>query len=140
MIEPRTVNHIGIAVRDIDAHRDYYTRVLGARFEGEEIVSDQKVRVAFFSIGSEAHPVRLELLEPTEESSPVAKFIDKRGEGMHHIAYTVDSIQARIDALKAEGIRMIDETPRRGAHDAKIAFLHPGASAGVLTELCEPSR
>jgi methylmalonyl-CoA/ethylmalonyl-CoA epimerase len=140
MIEPRAVNHIGIAVRDIDAHRDYYTRVLGARYEGEEVVSDQKVRVAFFSVGSQEHPVRLELLEPTDPTSPVAKFIEKRGEGMHHIAYTVNDIQARIDALKSEGVRMIDETPRGGAHNTKIAFLHPGASAGVLTELCEPAH
>lgn len=140
MIEPKAVNHIGIAVRDIDAHRDYYTRVLGARYEGEEVVADQKVRVAFFSVGSKEQPVRLELLEPTDAASPVAKFIEKRGEGMHHIAYTVDDIQARIDSLKSGGVRMIDETPRGGAHNTKIAFLHPGASAGVLTELCEPSH
>jgi methylmalonyl-CoA/ethylmalonyl-CoA epimerase len=140
MIHPQAVNHIGIAVRDIDAHRDYYTRILGARYEGEETVTDQKVRVAFYSIGPESHPVRLELLEPTDPSSPVAKFIEKRGEGMHHIAYTVGGIQERLDELKREGVRLIDETPRGGAHNTQIAFLHPAASAGVLTELCEPAH
>lgn len=138
MISPQAVNHIGIAVRDIDAHHDYYTRVLGARYEGEEIVADQKVRVAFYSVGHDSAPVRLELLEPTDPSSPVAKFIEKRGEGMHHIAYTVSDIQARLDALKAGGVRLVDDVPRDGAHGTRIAFVHPAASAGVLTELCEP--
>jgi methylmalonyl-CoA/ethylmalonyl-CoA epimerase len=140
MIHPEAVNHIGIAVREIEAHRDYYVRVLGARYEGEEVVADQKVRVAFFSVGPESSPVRLELLEPTDPSSPVARFIEKRGEGMHHIAYTVDGIQERLDELKREGVRLIDESPRDGAHNTRIAFLHPAASAGVLTELCEPSH
>lgn len=138
MIQPKAINHIGIAVRSIEAHRPYYENILGAQFEGIEEVADQKVRVAFFSIGPEGHTVRLELLEPTSPDSTVAQFIEKRGEGMHHIAYTVDDIQQRLDALKANGVRLIDETPRPGAHHTQIAFLHPKSSAGVLTELCEP--
>ena len=138
MIQPTAVNHIGIAVRSLDDHRAYYEDVLGARFEGVEEVPDQKVRVAFYSVGPEGHAVRLELLEPTADDSPVAAFIERRGEGMHHIAYTVDDVRARLDALKAEGVRLIDEAPRPGAHHTDIAFLHPKSSAGVLTELCQP--
>lgn len=138
MIEPRAINHIGIAVRSIDAHKAFYEETLGARFEGVEEVADQQVRVAFYAVGPEGYTVRLELLEPTSETSPVARFIEKRGEGMHHIAYTVDGIEDRLAQLKEGGIRLIDETPRRGAHNTDIAFLHPRDSAGVLTELCEP--
>ncbi|MGE3820172.1 MAG: methylmalonyl-CoA epimerase, partial [Isosphaeraceae bacterium] len=108
---------------------------LGAVFEGVEEVADQKVRVGFFLIGD----VRLELLEPSDPSSTIAAFLEKRGEGLHHVAYTVASIEDRISELKAAGIRMIDETPRPGAHRQRIAFLHPKSSHGVLTELCEPA-
>jgi len=137
MIEPRAINHIGIAVASIDASRAFYENTLGARFDGIEEVADQKVRVAFFLVGPAGHEVRLELLEPTSTDSPVAKFIEKRGEGLHHIAYTVDDIQRRLAALKDGGVRLIDETPRMGAHNTQIAFLHPRSSGGVLTELCE---
>jgi methylmalonyl-CoA/ethylmalonyl-CoA epimerase len=139
MIQARGVNHIGIAVKSIDAQRDYYEHVLGARFEGVQVVADQKVRVAFFALGPVDNPVRLELLEPTSPDSTIAQFIDKRGEGMHHIAYTVDDLAARLDALRSASVRLIDEKPRRGAHDAAIAFLHPKSSMGVLTELCQPA-
>lgn len=139
MIQARGVNHIGIAVKSIDAQRDFYERVLGARFEGVQVVADQKVRVAFFALGPADYPVRLELLEPTSADSTIAQFIDKRGEGMHHIAYTVDDLASRLDALRSASVRLIDETPRRGAHDAAIAFLHPKSSMGVLTELCQPA-
>lgn len=139
MIDARAVNHLGIAVRSIDAHRDFYETTLGARFEGTEEVPDQKVRVAFFSVGPAGAAVRLELLEPTSDDSPVARFIEARGEGLHHVAYTVDDIGARLDALKAGGVRLIDEAPRTGAHRTQIAFLHPKSSGGVLTELCEPT-
>lgn len=138
MIEPRAINHIGIAVRSIEAQRPFYEQTLGARFEGIEDVPDQKVRVAFFSVGPEGHAVRLELLEPTSPDSTVAQFIEKRGEGLHHVAYTVDDIEARLDALRRGGVRLIDETPRPGAHHTRIAFLHPKSSGGVLTELCQP--
>jgi methylmalonyl-CoA/ethylmalonyl-CoA epimerase len=134
MTPPRAVNHIGIAVRSIDAQRSYYEGILGAAFEGFEVVADQKVRVAFFRFGD----VRFELLEPTDPSSPVAAFLEKRGEGLHHVALTVEGIEERIAELKGAGVRMIDEVPRPGAHHTRIAFLHPKSTFGVLTELCEP--
>ena len=99
-----------------------------------EEVADQGVKVAFYRIGPEEGAVRLELLEPTRDDSPIARFLERRGEGLHHVAYTVDDIQARLDALKAGGVRLLDETPRPGAHHTQIAFLHPRSSAGVLTE------
>ncbi len=134
--QAKAVNHIGIAVKSIDDHRAFYEESLGAEFEGVETVADQKVKVAFFKVGE----VRLELLEPTDPTSTVAQFIEKRGEGLHHVAYTVDGLQARLDALKATGVRLIDEKPRAGAHHTQIAFLHPKSSKGVLTELCEPQK
>ncbi len=100
---------------------------LGLEFENVEDVPSQKVRVAFFRAGD----MRIELLEPTSDDSPVAKFIEKRGEGLHHVAYTVDDIQARIAELRDSGLRMIDETPRPGAHHMQIAFVHPKSSFGV---------
>jgi methylmalonyl-CoA/ethylmalonyl-CoA epimerase len=138
MINAMAVNHIGIAVRSIADQRDFYERILGGRFEGEEVVEDQKVRVAFFAIGDAENPVRLELLEPTTDDSPVASFIEKRGEGVHHIAYTVSDIDERIRELRESGVRMIDESARQGAHNAQIAFIHPSDTGRVLTELCEP--
>jgi methylmalonyl-CoA/ethylmalonyl-CoA epimerase len=139
MIEAKAINHIGIAVRSLDEHRAFYEDTLGATFEGIEEVPDQKVRVGFYLIGPADHAVRLELLEPTSDDSPIAGFLEKRGEGLHHVAYTVSNIQQRIDALQAGGVRMIDQTPRGGAHHTQIAFLHPKSSKGVLTELCEPA-
>lgn len=128
------INHLGIAVHSIEDQRSYYVETLGATFEGTETVADQQVRVGFFRVGD----VRLELLEPTHDSSPVAKFLEKRGEGLHHVAYTVADLQARIAELQAEGIRMIDTEPRPGAHHTRIAFAHPKSTHGVLTELTEP--
>lgn len=130
----KAVNHIGIAVPSIEEQRAFYEDQLGAVFEGTETVADQKVKVGFFRVGD----VRLELLEPTDEESPVAKFLEKRGPGLHHVAYTVENLEERISELKNDGIRMIDETPRNGAHHTRIAFLHPKSTHGVLTELCEP--
>ena len=135
MTPVKSINHIGIAVRSIDAQRPFYEGVLGAVFEGTEVVPDQKVRVGFFRIGG----VRLELLEPTDPASTVAAFLDKRGEGLHHVALTVAGIEDRIAELKRSGVRMIDEAPRPGAHHMRIAFLHPKSTFGVLTELCEPA-
>lgn len=129
------VNHIGIAVRSIEAQRSFYEGVLGGIFEGIEEVPNQKVRVAFFRVGD----VRLELLEPTDPASTVAAFLEKRGEGLHHVAFTVEDIEERIAELKRAGLRMIDETPRPGAHHMQIAFIHPKNTFGVLTELCEPA-
>jgi methylmalonyl-CoA/ethylmalonyl-CoA epimerase len=129
----KSLNHVGVAVRSIEQQKDYYEQQLGAQFECIEEVPSQKVRVAFFRIND----VRLELLEPTDPSSPVAAFLDKRGEGLHHLAFTVDDIKARIAELKQSGLRMIDEAPRPGAHRMQIAFIHPKSTFGVLTELCE---
>ena len=103
-------------------------------FEGTEVVAEQKVKVAFFAVGES----RIELLEPTADDSPVAKFLEKNGPGVHHVAYEVADLEQRLAALKAEGVRLIDESPRTGAHSTRIAFMHPKASGGVLTELCEP--
>jgi methylmalonyl-CoA/ethylmalonyl-CoA epimerase len=131
----KAVNHIGIAVRSIDTQRAFYEGTLGAVFEGVEVVPDQKVRVGFFRIGD----VRLELLEPTEPASTVAAFLEKRGEGLHHVAFTVEGIEARLAELKRSGVRLIDDVPRPGAHHMRIAFVHPKSTFGVLTELCEPA-
>jgi len=135
----KAINHIGIAVSSIDEQRPFYERI-GAVYEGQEVVADQKVKVAFFKVGAPGSEVRLELLEPTDPSSTVAGFIEKRGQGLHHVAYTVDDIEARIAELQNEVRRMIDTTPRDGAHQTKIAFLHPKSSGGVLTELCQPTH
>jgi methylmalonyl-CoA/ethylmalonyl-CoA epimerase len=135
MTPVKAVNHIGIAVRSINAQRAFYEGTLGALFEGVEEVADQKVRVGFFKVGD----VRFELLEPTDPSSTVAAFLEKRGEGLHHVALTVEGIEARIAELKQAGVRMIDDKPRPGAHHMQIAFLHPKSTFGVLTELCEPA-
>ena len=138
MIGARAINHIGIAVRSIANQREFYEQVLGARYDGVEEVPSQKVRVAFFLVGPPGAEVRLELLEPTSPDSPVAGFLEKRGEGIHHLAYTVDGIDAILKKLKDSGLRLIDEQARVGAHHSRIAFLHPRASGGVLTEICEP--
>ena len=135
MTPVKAVNHIGIAVRSIDAQRPFYEGTLGALFEGTETVPDQKVRVGFFRVGD----VRLELLEPTDPSSTVTAFLEKRGEGLHHVAFTVAGLEQRIAELKQAGVRMIDDAPRPGAHHMRIAFLHPRSTFGVLTELCEPA-
>ena len=129
----KKINHIGIAVKSIDSHIPLYQEVLGMKFEGTEVVAEQKVKVAFFSVGES----RIELLEPTSPDSPVARFMEKNGEGIHHIAYEVDDLAAALDRLRRENIRLIDETPRCGAHGTRIAFLHPKATGGVLTELCQ---
>ena len=117
----RKINHIGIAVNNIQDFVTLYRDVLGLKYSGEEVVEEQKVKVAFFDIGES----RIELLEPTSPESPVAKFIEKRGEGMHHIAVSSDDVEKDIAAMKDKGIKMIDEVPRTGAHGTKIAFIHP---------------
>ncbi len=130
------ISHIGIAVTNIEEATPFYREVLGMEFEGTEVVAEQKVKVAFFAIGES----RIELLEPTAADSPVAKFLEKNGPGVHHIAYEVADLKQRLEQLKAEGVRLIDESPRMGAHKTQIAFMHPKASGGVLTELCQPSE
>lgn len=133
-IAVKALNHVGIAGRSIADHRPFYEGTLGAIYEGTQAIPDQRVNAAFFRVGD----VRLELLEPDAPDSPLAQFIEKRGEGLHHLAYTVANLQDRLDQLKAEGVRLIDDRPRLGAHHTQIAFMHPKACHGVLTELCEP--
>ena len=127
------IDHIGIAVKNLKETLEFYEEVLGIKSVGTEVVEEQKVRVAFLPTGD----TEIELLESTEEDGPIAKFIEKRGEGIQHIAYRVDNIEKSIEELKEKGLRMIDEKPRYGAGGARIAFLHPKSTFGVLIELCE---
>lgn len=133
---PKKISHIGVAVTSIEEAVPFYRDTLGMEFEGTEVVADQKVKVAFFVIGES----RIELLEPTSADSPVAKFLEKNGPGVHHIAYEVDDLEGQLESLKSRDVRLIDAVPRGGAHGTRIAFLHPKASGGVLTELCEPGQ
>ena len=127
------INHIGIAVKNLENSIPLYRDQLGMEFEGTEEVAEQRVRVAFLKIGES----RIELLEPTSPDSPVAKFLEKNGEGIHHMAYEVADIEQALAELKQKEVRLIDEKPRRGAHGSLIAFLHPKATGGVLTEICQ---
>jgi methylmalonyl-CoA/ethylmalonyl-CoA epimerase len=127
------IAHIGIAVRDLDEQITYYQEVLGLRLVRQEEVLDQKIRVAFFACGE----TTIELLYPLSADSPVAKFIEKRGEGIHHIAYAVNGIDATLKHMEDRGVVLIDKAPRPGAHGKRIAFIHPRSTFGVLTELCE---
>jgi methylmalonyl-CoA/ethylmalonyl-CoA epimerase len=129
----KKIDHIGIAVKDIDETAKFYRDMMGMKFLGIEEVADQKVKVAFFEIG-ETH---IELVCPTSPESAVAKHLEKKGEGIHHICYATDDIVAELQRLKDEGARLVDEVPRTGAHGAKIAFIHPKTSKGVLTELSQ---
>lgn len=129
----KKLDHVGIAVKDLQATLKFYEETLGLKSAGIEVVEEQKVRVAFLPIGD----TEVELLESTEEDGPIAKFIAKNGEGIQHMAYRVDDIEAAIAEMKEKGIRMIDEKPRYGAGGAKIAFCHPKSTSGVLVELCQ---
>jgi methylmalonyl-CoA epimerase len=127
------IDHIGIAVNDIDSALEFYRDQLGLSVGGFEEVPEQKVKVAFMQIGES----RFELLQSTDPEGPVAKFIEKRGEGIQHIAIGVDDIEATLAELKAKGARLIDEQPRIGAGGAKIAFVHPKSTRGMLLEICQ---
>ena len=127
------INHIGIAVKSLEESIPFYRDQLSMPFSGIEEVAEQKVRVAMLQIGES----KIELLEPTSDDSPVARFIEKNGPGIHHLAYEVEDIEAAIARMVACGARMIDEQPRPGAHGTRIAFVHPKSSNGVLTELCQ---
>ncbi|KGG80620.1 methylmalonyl-CoA epimerase [Caloranaerobacter azorensis H53214] len=129
----KKVDHIGIAVKNLEETLKFYKEVLGLELNGIEIVEEQKVKVAFLPIGD----TEIELLESTDKEGPIAKYIEKKGEGIQHIAYRVDDIEKAIEEMKSKGIRMIDEKPRYGAGGAKIAFLHPKSTYGVLIELCQ---
>lgn len=126
------IDHIGIAVKNLEESLKFY-ELLGLKAQGTEIVEEQKVKVAFLPVGDS----EIELLESTEEDGPIAKFIEKKGEGIQHIALRVENIEDAIEEMKSKGIRMIDETPRYGAGGAKIAFCHPKSTNGVLLELTE---
>ena len=127
------IDHLGIAVSSIDARKNFWTDVLGLTLEGTETIHEQKVTTAFLPVGQS----EVELLESTSQDGPVAKYIEKRGEGIQHVAFRVENIEDALAELKAKGIALIDQTPRIGAGGAKIAFLHPKATSGVLLELCE---
>ncbi len=127
------INHLGIATKDIEETLKFWSDALGLVNVHTEIVEDQKVRVAMLPMGES----RIELLEPTSKDSPISKFLEKRGGGIHHIAVEVDDIEASLAQLKSHGMRLIDETPRIGAEGCLVAFVHPAASGGVLLELVQ---
>ncbi|WP_209811573.1 methylmalonyl-CoA epimerase [Ammoniphilus resinae] len=134
MTPPKKISHVGIAVKNLEETLPFYTDVLGLTLEGYETVESEMVRVAFLTIGE----TRLELLEATSSESPIAKFIEKKGEGIHHIAFQIEEISDQLQTLKSQEIRLIHEVPKDGAHHSLVAFLHPKSSHGVLVELCEP--
>lgn len=127
------LDHVGIAVESLDEALKLYTGLLGLELKGTEVVEEQKVRTAFLPLGD----TELELLESTDPEGPIGKFIANKGQGVQHLAFRVDDIDAALAELKAVGMRLIDEEPRYGAGGARIAFLHPKATGGVLVELCE---
>lgn len=127
------INHIGIAVTSIDESLPFYRDNLGMACVGVEEVAEQKVKVVMLMVGES----KIELLEPTAPDSPVAKFLEKNGPGIHHLAYQVDDLRAALQQLESAGVRLIDREPRHGAHGTLIAFVHPKSSGGVLTELCQ---
>jgi methylmalonyl-CoA/ethylmalonyl-CoA epimerase len=127
------IEHIGIAVKSLDESIKFYEEVLGLKCYAIEEVADQNVKTAFFQIGQS----KIELLESTDPEGPIGKFIEKRGEGIHHIAYAAKDLTSSLNHLNNQGIKLIDEKPRKGAEGLNIAFLHPKSTFGVLTELCE---
>lgn len=129
----RNVDHIGIAVSSLESVVTFYKDTLGLQLHGFEEVPEQKVRVAMFPVGD----ANLEFLEPTSPESPIAKFIEKKGQGIHHIALHVEDLEAKLADLKSHGVRLIDEKPREGAGGKKIAFVHPASTGGILLELCQ---
>ncbi len=132
-MRPTRIEHIGIAVISLSDAIPFYEKVLGLKCYNIEEVADQKVKTAFFMVGQ----TKIELLESTDPEGPIGKFIEKRGEGIHHIAYAVENIEERLKEAEAAGVRLIDAAPRQGAEGLSIAFLHPKSTFGVLTEFCE---
>jgi methylmalonyl-CoA/ethylmalonyl-CoA epimerase len=129
----KRIAHLGIAVKDLEAPKKLYTDNLNLDSLGDEVVEGQKVKVSFIKVGES----NLELLLPTAADSPVAKFLENKGEGFHHLALEVEDIHVAVEELKAAGVRLIDEKPREGAHGALVAFIHPKATFGLLVELCQ---
>lgn len=136
MILMNNVDHIGIAVKSIDKSIQYYIETLGLKLLAIEEVVSQNVRVAFIDAGN----IKLELLEPLSIEGPIAKFLEKRGEGVHHIAFGVTDIRTRMAELEEKGVQLLQDEPKPGAGGAEVAFLHPKSSFGVLYELCEKSN
>jgi methylmalonyl-CoA/ethylmalonyl-CoA epimerase len=132
----KKIAHIGIAVENIEEQIVWYRDILGFSVVGYEDVPDQKVRVVILAVGE----IHVELLQPTSPDSPIAKYLEKKGSGIHHIAYEVDDIKEAIAYFTEKKIQMIDKSPRSGAHDKQIAFVHPKSTCGVLTELCAHAR
>jgi methylmalonyl-CoA epimerase len=126
---PSKIKHIGIAVSDLEDAKRFYERSLGLRVEREETLGEMKI--AFIPVGE----VNLELIQSTTDDGVIAKFIAKKGEGVHHIAYEVEDVTAELEALKSQGVKLVDEKPRKGAHGTEVAFVHPKSAHGVLTEL-----
>ena len=127
------IEHIGIAVKNLEESIKYYENILGLKCYSIEEVKEQKVKTAFFMVGQ----TKIELLETTDSEGPIGKFIEKKGEGIHHLAFAVKGIESALSEAELKGILLIDKTPRKGAEGLDIAFLHPKSTAGVLTELCE---
>jgi len=132
----KRIAHLGIAVKDLDAPKKLYGQNLSLELKGEEVVEAQKVKVSFIKVGEAS----LELLLPTAADSPVAKFLENKGEGFHHLALEVEDIESAVAELKAAGVKLIDEKPREGAHGSKVAFLHPKATFGLLVELVQSAH
>lgn len=135
-IKPKYIEHIGIAVRNLEESIAYYENVFGLSCYAIEEVADQKVKTAFFKVGQ----TKIELLESTDPNGPIGKFIEKKGEGVHHLAFAVDDIEQKLTELDQKGIQLIDQDPRNGAEGLSIAFLHPKSTHGVLTEICEDKQ
>jgi methylmalonyl-CoA/ethylmalonyl-CoA epimerase len=132
-MKPSHIEHIGIAVKNLDESIKFYENILGLECYNIEEVKDQKVKTAFFQVGD----TKIELLESTDPEGPIGKFVEKKGEGIHHVAYAVENIEEKLKMAEENGVRLIDKEPRKGAEGLDIAFLHPKSTNGVLTELCE---
>lgn len=132
-MNPTHIEHIGIAVKSLEESIPFYEKVFGLKCYAVEEVAEQRVKTAFFMVGQ----TKIELLESTDPEGPVGKFIEKKGEGVHHIAFAVENLQEKLELAAENGVQLIDKTPRKGAEGLNIAFLHPKSTFGVLTELCE---
>lgn len=135
-MNPSHIEHIGIAVKDLFNAINFYEKILGLKCYNIEVVVDQKVRTAFFKVGA----TKIELLESTDPDGPISKFIESRGEGIHHIAFAVNNIEKYLNHAKENGIRLIDPVPRKGAEGLDIAFIHPKSTGGILIEICEDKK
>lgn len=132
-MKPTHIEHIGIAVKSLDEAIPFYENVFGLKCYAVEEVAEQKVKTAFFMVGQ----TKIELLESTDPAGPIGKFIEKKGEGIHHLAFAVENLQEGLNETAEKGVKLIDQSPRKGAEGLNIAFLHPKSTFGVLTELCE---